>query len=66
MKHVLRIVTAAAYFLIAACGHVEQPSPKQGVELVQHGLNLESCFQQGKEAGSYKAYEACKKDAGIE
>lgn len=62
MKHVLSVLA----FTIVACGRVEAPTAEHGAELEAHAAKLIECRKQGREAGAYAAYEACKKDAGVE
>jgi hypothetical protein len=40
-------------------------TPEDAVHIANHGVTLERCKAEGREAGSYQAYEDCKKDAGI-
>lgn len=56
-----------AFVLLAtvACAS-PQPSAKVGADLEAHAAKLLKCRGEGREAGTYAAYEACKKDAGVE
>ncbi len=58
-------VTVAALLFIGACA-APSPSAKAGKELEDHAAKLLKCRSEGREAGTYAAYEACKKDAGVE
>lgn len=62
----MKLYAIVPFFLLAACGRVEAPSAADGVILVDHASTLLKCQNVGREAGTYAAYEACKKDAGVE
>ena len=57
--------TIAVFLFIGACAS-PVPSAKAGKELEDHAAKLIKCRSEGREAGTYAAYEACKKDAGVE
>lgn len=40
-------------------------TPADGSELLEHAGQLSRCQNVGREAGSYAAYDACKKEAGL-
>lgn len=62
MKHALSVLV----FTLTACGRVEAPTAADGVILVDHASTLLKCQNVGREAGTYAAYEGCKKDAGVQ
>lgn len=55
------IATAIA---LASCGGPTL-TPTDRAELETHAAKLAACQEQGREAGTYAAYEACKLDAGL-
>lgn len=62
----LRHLSFAFVLTLFACGRVETPTAEQGLQLKAHDETLTKCRAEGRDAGSYAAYEACKKDAGIQ
>lgn len=40
-------------------------TPEDNLHIEALGKKLDICKAEGREAGSYQAYEDCKKDAGI-
>jgi len=61
----LFIITCGIAVDTGACAS-PVPSANAGKELEYHAAKLIKCRSEGREAGTYAAYEACKKDAGIE
>ena len=61
----LFIITCGIAVDTGACA-APSPSAKAGRELEEHAAKLLKCRSEGREAGTYSAYEACKKDAGVE
>jgi hypothetical protein len=51
-----------AYFVMA-CGPTL--TPEDTIHVAGHTLTIERCKAEGREAGTYAAYQACKDDAGI-
>lgn len=41
-------------------------SPEAEKAIAAHANGLAECRAEGRDAGSFRAYEACKRDAGIE
>lgn len=59
-------VAVAGFVLTHNCGCAQAPlSVEDQAHIANHALTLERCKAEGREAGSYAAYDACKKDAGI-
>lgn len=63
----LVLVTVGAMAVLnQQCGCSPAPlRPEDTAHIAAHGLTLERCKAEGREAGSYAAYEACKKDGGL-
>ena len=63
MKHHHAIGLALA---LAACnGYGSSSPPAEPSAIEKRAYVLDECRSQGREAGSYAAYEACKADAGV-
>lgn len=61
------LVIIAAVIMTHLVGCADAPlRPEDTAHIAQHGLTLERCKAEGREAGSYAAYEACKRDGGIQ
>jgi hypothetical protein len=48
----------------AGCG-APQLTPADRVEIVDHNVAIYHCQEAGREAGTYAAYDACMRDAGL-
>jgi len=62
----LTVLAGGATLLVVlamACGPTLTPA--EAADLAQHAATLAKCRAEGKDAGSYAAYEACKQDAGL-
>lgn len=60
------IATFEVASVVMSCGaFIEKPGAAEGREIEDHAAKLLKCREEGRDAGSYKAYEDCKKDAGL-
>jgi len=62
----LKIVSgiAAAFFMLAV-GCASTLGPVDYAELAKVQVQIEECKAAGRDAGTYAAYDACMKDAGL-
>jgi hypothetical protein len=54
----------AGGFIIIGCPNANL-NPEEIRHVDKHNTTIEKCKAEGREAGSYAAYQACKDDAGI-
>ena len=57
---------AAAFFVAAGCVWCAASVPeKTGQETLDYAAKLRACQDVGRDADSYRVYEACTKEAGL-
>jgi hypothetical protein len=65
----LGIVTSFALLVMQACGSSPPkpaaPTVQDGAKIVDYAAALAHCRDVGRDAGSFAAYVACEKDAGL-
>lgn len=59
------VLLAVVYAYSFGCGCAAKPTPAEGADLMNHAGQLARCQNIGRDAGSYAAYEACTREAGL-